>query len=169
MTSGSGDRVIRHQVLDGRLVEYIEHRLVHPRPQGGESTIFLKGTLHFGDTTLAFGKIGVALKKPDNAADGYFLRLAQEEITAVITAFGIDQTAAFELSKDNFQKSQGNRLRLGNFGDLDRPRSDPSGKLNNGAEGILISLGEEHPPAFLTYLVGKFLDFFSRESENLST
>ena len=169
MTSGSGGRFMGHQILDGRLVEYREHRLVHPRPQGGEGAIFFKGTLHFGDATLAFFEIGVALEKTDNAADGDVLRLAQEEITAVVAAFGIDQTAAFELSKDNFQKPQGNRLRLGDFGDLDRPRSDPSGKLNNGAEGILISLGEEHPPAFLTYLVGKFLDSFSRERENLST
>ena len=110
----------------------------------------------------------IALKKPDNAADGYFLRLAQEEITTVITAFGIDQTAAFELSKDNFQKSQGNRLRLGNFGDLDRPRPDPSGKLDNGAEGVLVPLGKKHPLAFLTYLVGNLLDPFSRESKILS-
>ncbi len=141
MTSGLDNGFIRHQILDGRLVIYVEDRLVYPAPEGGKGAVVLKGTLHFGYATLTFFGVWLALPEPDHAADGDILGLAQEEIAAVIAALGIDQTAAFQLTEDDFQKPEGDRLRLGDFGDLDRPHPDPSGKLYNGAEGVLISLG----------------------------
>ena len=68
-------------------------------------------------------------------------RGASQVITAVEAALGVDQAAALELVQNDLQKSDRDRLRVGNIRNLGGSLSPLFGQLKDGTQGILIFSG----------------------------
>lgn len=110
------------------------------------------------------GRVLFALEESQHIADRNLVWRPQEEIPTLMAAFGIDKSAALQLTEDHLQEPQRNGLCRGDFRYLHGAVALEFGQLQDGSQRVLLALlGSNHLHSLPAELADMFLDYFDRD------